>query len=317
MSGVKLNQLNMSKYEDKRARLLSKLINRPFKFGNQSTYASLEAYFASILYPPSDPRNELARYACYGQAQKYVREAPKDTVYAAYGCPFRYGDSAHKMYCARAVQESILQNSDREQALRDTGDMELVYDPGFPEPDDAFFTRAEFAECLMELRAKLLKTTTITMVVAMDGDGAIGKDASIPWEMKADMKHFRSVTLGKTVIMGRKTWDSIGARPLGGRTNVILTRQLDYRAEGAFVIHDPKDWELTDNCYIIGGAEIYKLYENQGTRVQWFVSRIPGKHPGCDTFYQVPIDARHVDSDLLPSGLEVDIYMKEKSPQSA
>ena len=77
----------------------------------------------------------------------------------------------------------------------------------------------------------------IVLVVAIAQNGVIGKDGLIPWHISEDMKRFKALTLGHTVVMGRKTWDSLPKKPLPGRVNVVITRQQDWQAEGALVAH--------------------------------------------------------------------------------
>lgn len=83
----------------------------------------------------------------------------------------------------------------------------------------------------------------ISFVVAMDERGLIGRNNGLPWRLPDDMRWFREVTMGKPVVMGRKTYESIPARfrPLVGRHNIIITRNRDYRAEGATVVHSMEE----------------------------------------------------------------------------
>ena len=76
----------------------------------------------------------------------------------------------------------------------------------------------------------------ISIIVAMDSNGVIGKDSALPWHLPADLQHFKKTTMGKPILMGRKTWESIG-RPLPGRTNIVITRDSDYQAEGCIVVN--------------------------------------------------------------------------------
>lgn len=88
----------------------------------------------------------------------------------------------------------------------------------------------------------------------------IGRENGLPWKLPADLRHFRRITLGKPVVMGRKTFESIG-RPLAGRTNIVVTRDPDYRASGCVVVHSLDDAlrAAADaaEIMIIGGANIY------------------------------------------------------------
>lgn len=110
----------------------------------------------------------------------------------------------------------------------------------------------------------------ISIIVAKAENDVIGKDNTLIWHLPADMKHFRSKTSGHCVITGRKNYESIPEkfRPLPNRTNIVITRQVDYSAPGAIVVDSiekalKKAKELADSeTFIIGGAEIYKQSMN-------------------------------------------------------
>ncbi len=100
----------------------------------------------------------------------------------------------------------------------------------------------------------------IAMIACMARDGVIGKDNRMPWHLPADLKHFKAVTLGKPVVMGRKTYESIG-RPLPGRHNIVISRQADYAPDGVTVVADIEA-ALTaagevEEVMIIGGGQLY------------------------------------------------------------
>jgi dihydrofolate reductase len=102
----------------------------------------------------------------------------------------------------------------------------------------------------------------ITLLAAVARNGVIGIDNRLPWHLPADLKHFKALTLGHTVIMGRKTWESLPAkfRPLPGRRNIVVTRDPSYRAEGAVVAQSlPAAIAAagSDEAFVIGGAELY------------------------------------------------------------
>ncbi len=103
---------------------------------------------------------------------------------------------------------------------------------------------------------------SFTGVVAMAADRAIGHQQGIPWKLSEDMRLFKRLTMGHPILMGRRTWESLG-RPLPGRQNIVLTRAHDYDAPGATVIHSVDELaglELMDaEVMVIGGAEIYAL----------------------------------------------------------
>lgn len=95
----------------------------------------------------------------------------------------------------------------------------------------------------------------------MTPERVIGINNTLPWHLPRDLQHFKSTTMGSPVIMGRKTWESIG-RPLPGRQNIVVSRQLDYVAEGAEVVADLPAAHAAaigaDKVFVIGGANIYE-----------------------------------------------------------
>ena len=105
------------------------------------------------------------------------------------------------------------------------------------------------------------------LIYARARNGVIGKDNQMPWHLPEDLAHFKRVTLGQPVIMGRKTWDSLPARfrPLPGRLNIVITRQNDWQAEGAMRAASINDAIRlcgdAPDAWIIGGAEIYRQAE--------------------------------------------------------
>ncbi|MAE42886.1 type 3 dihydrofolate reductase [Candidatus Woesearchaeota archaeon] len=111
---------------------------------------------------------------------------------------------------------------------------------------------------------------TISFVVAMGRNKVIGSNNSLPWNMPADMKHFKKLTLGKPIIMGRKTYETIG-KPLPNRKNIIITRDQDYKAEGCIVAHSIEESlqsaENAEEVMVIGGAQIYKEFLPKANRI--------------------------------------------------
>jgi dihydrofolate reductase len=107
-----------------------------------------------------------------------------------------------------------------------------------------------------------MPTPTLTLIAAVARNGVIGRDNALPWHLPADLKHFKALTTGHAVIMGRKTWESLPEkfRPLPGRQNIVVTRNAGYQAEGATVVSSlPAALTATagDNAFVIGGAELY------------------------------------------------------------
>ena len=106
--------------------------------------------------------------------------------------------------------------------------------------------------------------TRISLVVAVSRNGVIGRDGGLPWHISSDLKRFKEITMGKPVIMGRKTWESLPRTPLPGRRNIVITRDPGYGAEGAEVVASAAAALTLCNeepeVSIIGGGEIYRLF---------------------------------------------------------
>ncbi|MGJ8655449.1 MAG: dihydrofolate reductase [Akkermansiaceae bacterium] len=105
----------------------------------------------------------------------------------------------------------------------------------------------------------------LTAIVAMTPERVIGKDNDLPWRLPEDLKMFKRTTAGHPVVMGRKTWDSLGKyKPLPGRQNIVITRDGAWSEDGATVIlsqEDLREIELQDeHVFVIGGAQIYELF---------------------------------------------------------
>ena len=130
---------------------------------------------------------------------------------------------------------------------------------------------------------------TISIIVAIAKDRAIGKDNDLLWNLPDDMAFFKNTTKGHAIIAGRKNYESIPPkfRPLPGRTNIIVTRNKDYKAEGAIVTHSLEEAiekgkaTESDELFIIGGGQIYK----QGLNL-------------CDKIYLTEVNATFPDADV-------------------
>ena len=110
----------------------------------------------------------------------------------------------------------------------------------------------------------------ITLVVAAARNGVIGKDGVIPWRLPDDLKRFKALTLGHTVVMGRKTWDSLPEknRPLPGRRNVVVTRHAQWQAQGAERATLENALAEDGDIFVIGGAEIYSAALSRARRIE-------------------------------------------------
>jgi dihydrofolate reductase len=101
----------------------------------------------------------------------------------------------------------------------------------------------------------------LSVIVAYAKNRTIGRDNALPWKLAGDLAHFKRTTLGCPIIMGRKTWDSLG-RPLPGRRNIVITRNKSFQASGAEVVHDLSSAlslvQDAPEAFVIGGAQIYE-----------------------------------------------------------
>jgi len=125
----------------------------------------------------------------------------------------------------------------------------------------------------------------VSLVVAMARNRVIGRNNALPWRLSQDLKRFKATTLGKPILMGRKTFDSIG-KPLPGRRNIVLTRDPAWRAEGVDVVRSVEEaLQLTRDSpelAVIGGAEIYRLTLPYADRI--YLTRVEADVPG-DTLF--------------------------------
>lgn len=135
----------------------------------------------------------------------------------------------------------------------------------------------------------------ISLIVAIAHDNVIGRSNDLPWYLPADLKHFKEKTVGHTVIMGHKTYDSIAARlggPLPDRHNVIVARNQDLVVPGATVAHSLEvalDENENGEVFVIGGAEIYAQALPHADKL--YVTEVDADITGGDTFFP-PIDLR-------------------------
>lgn len=135
--------------------------------------------------------------------------------------------------------------------------------------------------------ASMTDRPQITLVVARAANGVIGRDGTLPWRISADLKRFKRLTMGSVMIMGRRTFDSLPGL-LPGRRHVVLTRNQDWSASGAEIVHsvdEALDLAGSDPVSIIGGAEIFELFMPLADRLELtdVLEDIPG-----DTFMPDP-----------------------------
>jgi len=120
-------------------------------------------------------------------------------------------------------------------------------------------------------------STKLTLVVAVAKNGVIGRDGDLPWRLSSDMKRFKTVTMGKPVLMGRRTWDSLPKKPLPGRQNLILTRDANFVAQDAWVYTDlaamlaagraMAEAANAEEICVIGGAQLFNAVLDQADRI--------------------------------------------------
>jgi dihydrofolate reductase len=136
----------------------------------------------------------------------------------------------------------------------------------------------------------------LKMIVAMTRNGGIGYKGNIPWYHSQDLKRFRRLTSGSSIIMGRKTWDSLPKKPLPNRTNIILTRSVDnvqHTNNQCIVVQTPEEAIQSINtnaAWIIGGQAVYETFIHHPL-LQTIDCTIVPENPECDTFF-VPIPER-------------------------
>jgi dihydrofolate reductase len=155
------------------------------------------------------------------------------------------------------------------------------------------------------------KKPRIAFVVAVSKNGIIGRDGTLPWRLASDMRFFKTITMGKPLIMGRKTWESLPKRPLPGRDNIVISRQRSYSAPGAIVVADPEA-ALTkaemiarrsgsDEIAVIGGGEIFSLMLSRADRI--YLTEVDLEAEG-DTHFPAldPLHWREIGRERFPKG---------------
>jgi len=145
-------------------------------------------------------------------------------------------------------------------------------------------------------------TVRISIIVAHDANNAIGKNGALPWNLPEDLQRFKAITMGKPVIMGRLTHESIG-RALPGRQNIVITRQSGFQAEDCDVVTSPGDALRmagdAEDVMVIGGGEIYALFLEKTERIYRTV--VDADFDGDAFFPELPAEQWTViDSEEYP-----------------
>jgi dihydrofolate reductase len=153
----------------------------------------------------------------------------------------------------------------------------------------------------------------IVGIAAVDRQGAIGRGGKLPWHYSADMKFFRETTTGHAVVMGRKTWLTLG-KPLKNRLNIVLSRDPNIEPQESLLVLSDIDsvlslnQSLTTDLFVIGGAQIYEAFLPRIEK--WIITEVPVKVSGADAFmpkgYLDGFEA--TDSKAIGEGLTVRVY---------
>lgn len=145
------------------------------------------------------------------------------------------------------------------------------------------------------------------MIVARSRNHVIGRDNQMPWKISADLQFFKRVTMGHPVIMGRKTWESIG-RPLPGRRNIVVSRNANYEAKGAELVGSLeealKNLNEFERVFVIGGEQLFKQAFDKADCL--YITEIDLDIEGGDTFFAVPDPDNWKEVERTP-GSEGDI----------
>ena len=155
----------------------------------------------------------------------------------------------------------------------------------------------------------------ISLIVAVSQNNVIGRDNQLPWHLPEDLQYFKTVTMGKPLIMGRKTFESIG-RPLPGRTNIVITRNPAWTAEGVEIV---KDIEAAFDCaqiacsasggdevMVVGGEQIYRSCLARSDRL--YLTRVEAEVEGDAFFPEINADDWQQVEEKLPEKLDKHAY---------
>ena len=142
----------------------------------------------------------------------------------------------------------------------------------------------------------------ISMIVARSRNHVIGRDNQMPWKISADLQFFKRVTMGYPVIMGRKTWESIG-RPLPGRRNIVVSRNANYEAAGGELASslDAALNQLNEapRVFVIGGEQLFTQAFDKADRL--YITEIEMDVQGGDTFFEIPNESAWKEVERTPS----------------
>jgi dihydrofolate reductase len=149
----------------------------------------------------------------------------------------------------------------------------------------------------------------ISLVFAMGRNRVIGSNNSMPWRLPADLAYFKDLTMGSTVVMGRKTFESIG-KPLKGRKNIVLTRDRRYIQDGCFIAHSLEEvLDMTkgeQETFVIGGAEVYSMFLPYAKKL--YMTYIDHEFQGDTYFPEIDYDEWKLVSKVMGEKNEKNPY---------
>jgi dihydrofolate reductase len=165
--------------------------------------------------------------------------------------------------------------------------------------------------------------TAFWIIAAVSDNNVIGRGNALPWRIPEDLARFKALTLESTLVMGRKTFESIG-RPLPGRTTLVLTRRTDFAAPGVLVAHSPAEAVSLvrgPHAFVAGGADVYELFLPRATKL--FLTRVHAEYEG-DTFFprfdagdwQLASAERGSSAGLAPS-FTFEVYERRNHPEAS
>lgn len=155
----------------------------------------------------------------------------------------------------------------------------------------------------------------ISLIAAMTKDRVIGQGNRIPWHLPEDFKYFKKTTLGKPIVMGRKTFESASmGKPLPGRQNIVLTRDKNWQAEGCDVVHSVEEAlnvaQKKEEIMIIGGTKIYEAFLPKATRL--YLSLVEGDYQGDIFFPEIKEEEWELISEEQKQGFKVQVLERKK-----
>lgn len=180
---------------------------------------------------------------------------------------------------------------------------------------------------MTEFNSKLLsKIMILSIISAIANNNEIGQKNKLLWDLPIDMKHFKETTTGHPVIMGQKTFESIG-RPLPNRRNIVLTLDENFKSENIEVFHSieslieslEKSLEVNEEAFVIGGGQIYRLFINKADKL--YITHVNADFPDADTYFpeiekdkwEIIEEDKHEKDEKNPYDCNFTIYKRKSA----